>query len=552
MSKPEDHTVESVSVEPKHLATTTVVSDDVKAKEVHNAEFFAAVKETPIERWSKESIRLYCFIAVCFCCSCANGYDGSLMSSIIAMKPFQDTFGSGLVGQRTSLLNALYSIGSIAAFPFAPYVSDKFGRRVGMFIGAIIIIVGAILTSSSNTVAQFIVGRFVLGGGIMFMTVSAPAYAVEIAPPHWRGRAVGFYNCGWFGGSVPASFITYGCSHITNNYSWRIPLILQCFTCIIVMCSVPFMPESPRHLMAKDQTEKAIDILAKYHGNGDRHARLVMLEVEEIKENLRVDAMYNKSIWDWRPLFATHNSRWRTAQAIMMGIFGQFSGNGLGYYNTSIFDILGYTSQFQQLGFTVVNQVVSATGALTAMSLTDRMPRRKVLVIGTFVGAILLAINAGLQNALSKSTVTTAAGDQVITNPSLAQGALAFFFLFNCANSFAYTPLQGVVPAEALDTPLRAKGLAMYGLVVNIFGFINLYAGPIALNNIKYNYVWIFVGWDMIETVLWYFFCVESQGRTLEELEWVYNQPNPVKASLHVDKVLIRSDGVVAEKIVDA
>jgi hypothetical protein len=88
--------------------------------------------------------------------------------------------------------------------------------------------------------------------------------------------------------------------------------------------------------------------------------------------------------------------------------------------------------------------------------------------------------------------------------------------------------------------------------------------------------VWIFVGWDFIETVLWYFFwwviysiplrlwsyqlsntffsrnSVEAQGRTLEELEWVYNQPNPVKASLHVDKVLVRGDGVVTEKIIES
>jgi hypothetical protein len=38
---------------------------------------------------------------------------------------------------------------------------------------------------------------------------------------------------------------------------------------------------------------------------------------------------------------------------------------------------------------------------------------------------------------------------------------------------------------------------------------------------------------------------VESQGRTLEQLEWVYSQPNPVKASLKVDKVIVREDGKV-------
>jgi MFS family permease len=60
-----------------------------------------------------------------------------------------------------------------------------------MFLGGIIIIIGTVIISSSSTIAQFVVGRFVLGVGIATMTVSAPAYAMEISPPHWRGRAVG-------------------------------------------------------------------------------------------------------------------------------------------------------------------------------------------------------------------------------------------------------------------------------------------------------------------------------------------------------------------------
>ena len=58
------------------------------------------------------SIANHClgYIFIAFCCACANGYDGSLMSSILAMGPFQETFGSGLVGQRTSLLSCLYSV----------------------------------------------------------------------------------------------------------------------------------------------------------------------------------------------------------------------------------------------------------------------------------------------------------------------------------------------------------------------------------------------------------------------------------------------------------
>jgi hypothetical protein len=71
------------------------------------------------------------------------------------------------------------------------------------------------------------------------------------------------------------------------------------------------------------------------------------------------------------------------------------------------------------------------------------------------------------------------------------------------------------------------------------------FAGPIALENIGYKYVYVFVGWDVVESGLWYFFGVEAQGRTLEELEWVYNQPNPVKASLKPQKVVVTDDGRV-------
>jgi len=39
---------------------------------------------------------------------------------------------------------------------------------------------------------------------------------------------------------------------------------------------------------------------------------------------------------------------------------------------------------------------------------------------------------------------------------------------------------------------------------------------------------------------------VESQGRTLEQLAWVYDQPNPVKASLQVEKIVLEADGRIA------
>lgn len=163
-----------------------------------------------------------------------------------------------------------------------------------------------------------------------------------------------------------------------------------------------------------------------------------------------------------------------------------------------IFKNLGVNSVAEQLGFNLLNSVISAVGALTAVSLTDRMPRRPVLIWGTLACAGLLAINSGLSAVLHNQG----------TNISLSvgKGALAAYFLFNVVFSFTYTPLQGVIPAEALETTMRAKGLAASGIIVNGIGFINQFAGPIALKNIGYKYIFVFVGWDIIESLMWYLF----------------------------------------------
>jgi MFS family permease len=55
----------------------------------------------------------------------------------------------------------LQNIGNLAAYPAAPYLSDIFGRRLTIFLGAIIVLIATALQTASQSFGMFIGARYV-------------------------------------------------------------------------------------------------------------------------------------------------------------------------------------------------------------------------------------------------------------------------------------------------------------------------------------------------------------------------------------------------------
>lgn len=167
---------------------------------------------------------------------------------------------------------------------------------------------------------------------------------------------------------MPAvSWVSFGTNFLGNDWSWRIPAILQAFPSVIqlmfIWCKSPSLscaatrlthhlgvPESPRFLIAHDKFDAALDIFAKYHGNGDREHPTVQFEFREVRDTIKME-LHNKRTTSYLDFFRTRGNRYRLMILISLGFFSQWSGNAIiSNYTNLLYDGVGITSSTTKLG----------------------------------------------------------------------------------------------------------------------------------------------------------------------------------------------------------
>ena len=157
------------------------------------------IKEPP-KPFTRVALIIYSASFVGFLCSTMNGYDGSLLNVLLNNTVFLNNFGGADKGIWAGIVSSLYQIGGVVALPFVGPAVDTWGRRAGMFIGAMTIVVGTIIqgtTSYTSSLGQFMAGRFLLGFGVSIAASAGPIYVVEVVHPAYRGVVTALYNTFW-------------------------------------------------------------------------------------------------------------------------------------------------------------------------------------------------------------------------------------------------------------------------------------------------------------------------------------------------------------------
>jgi sugar porter (SP) family MFS transporter len=309
------------------------------------------------------------------------------------------------------------------------------GRRPVLRALALVYVVSAVGCGLAWSWGALVAFRFLGGVAIGGSSVAAPMYIAEIAPPESRGRLVALAQLNIVVGILVA-YLSNSIVELAvggpDSAAWRVMLGAPVVPALLFYVLTFGMPESPRWLVGRGRRDEALAVLDRV---GAVNPAAV---VADVVESLRgeTDAA--------REPFFTAKYRRPILLALMVATFNQVSGiNALIYYTADIFAMAG-AGRTSALWQAVVIGVTNLVFTLLAMSVIDRVGRKRLLLIGSVGLAVCLFVAAWALQTKAAGTLVLVSLIGYIASFAFSQGAVIWVYL-----------------AEIFPNRVRARGQAL-------------------------------------------------------------------------------------------
>ncbi|KXJ88645.1 sugar transporter [Microdochium bolleyi] len=487
--------------------------------------------QTPWWR-QRELLRLNFVILSLVMFSSANGYDGSVMGGLLALKSWNQ-FMEFPTGTYLGWINAIYFLGSAIAFPAGAWVSNRYGRKPGMYIGYAFLVVGIAMQSAAQNERTFTYARLLIGISSALLSICAPVLLNEIAHPMQRAIVSALYMCGYYVGGTISSWVTFGTRDIASDWAWRIPVILQCALPLLALPGFLIAPESPRWLISVGRNEEATRVLATHHAGGRMDDPIVLSQMVEMETTITAEkeAAHSGSYID---MSRTPGNRHRLMISVALGFISQWAGNGvISYYLPLVLNSVGVTSVTDQTLINACLNVWNLLWALAAATSVDRFGRRGLFL----ASAILMFVSFVIVTALSGSFAQT-------LSSKVGVAVIPFLFLFFAGYDIALTPFLVAYPVEIWQFTMRSRGLTVTWITALSSIFLNTFVNGIALDKLGWKYYILFCVLLFLWIVFVWFAIPETRGHTLEQMAVVFDGEDAVPTQTVVlhEKQEVESD----------
>lgn len=428
-----------------------------------------------------------------------------LSAIIVALGGFLFGFDTAVIAGTTHALTNLFNLnsgtlgftvsialwGTITGAVLSGILGDAFGRRFSLKLMGILFFISALGCAFSWNWHSLLIFRFIGGLGIGGASVLGPMYIAEIAPAQYRGRLVGFFQFNIVFGILSAYLSNYiiGLFNL-GVLEWRWKLGIAALPALIFFVLLFFIPQSPRWLVKKSRTDEALSVLNLLSKENAEK------ELEEIAKSINTDNSAKQEV-----LFSKKYS-FPIFLAISIAMFNQLSGiNALLYYLNDIFAIAGFSKMSGDLQAVAIG-VTNLIFTMLAMSIIDKVGRKKLLLIGSVGTALCLAgVAAIFIMDVHKSLLIW-----------LLIGYIAFF-------AFSQGAVIWVYLSEIFPNAVRSKGQALGSFTHWFMCALISWSFP-TLAKASGGYPFVFFAIMMVlQFFVVLFIYPETRGATLEELQ---------------------------------
>jgi SP family xylose:H+ symportor-like MFS transporter len=426
------------------------------------------------------------------------GYDTAVISGAIGN--LTEYFQLTAIETGWAISSAL--VGCLIGAFFSDLLSDKFGRKVTMVITAIFFILNSIGTAFPTSFTMFVLFRIVGGIGVGIASMVVPMYIAEIAPPKRRGALVGNYQLAIVIGIVVVYFVNYfialqGDATWNLNIGWRWMFGSEIIPSLLFLIFIFLIPESPRWLFQKGETNKAIAVLQQI--NTDEDVAQVQTEIQ--------NSLHKEEKNQWKHL---SNPIYKKVLFVGIGlsVLQQLTGiNAILYYAPEIFKSLGSSTDVSLLETSILG-VVNLLFTLVAIWLVDKMGRKPLLYIGS-IGMTIALASVGL----------------FIYYNAVGNWVLPFLLLFMASFSISWGPIVWVLLSEIFPNNIRSLALAISVFIQWVANFVVTQVFPSLVENQwlndNFNGAFPFYLFSIICLFSIYFihkYIPETKNKSLEEI----------------------------------
>ena len=325
------------------------------------------------------------------------GYDWVVIGGA---KPFFEKYfhlnSEALVGWA----NSCALLGCLLGSMIAGAVSDRYGRKKGLLLSAVLFAVSSVLTGSASVFTWFVTWRILGGVAIGMASGISPMYIAEVSPAQWRGRLVALNQMTIVIGILTAQIVNWLIvERVPDNATadmirlswngqmgWRWMFVAVAVPAVVFFLSALWVPESPRWLLKNGRRELASRTLVRIGGEQYGNQALGEIEASLVPAD-RGSARFGDLL--------SLSNRKILGIGITLAVLQQWSGiNVIFNYAEEIYRNAGYGVN-DILFNIVITGAINLVCTVIAMATVDRFGRRPLMLLG-FAGVGISHLLLGL------------------------------------------------------------------------------------------------------------------------------------------------------------